>query len=87
ICPMIESAEQAWAFVRSCCYPPRGARSFGPIRARLVYGDGDAATANDDVMPFAMIETAEALARVEEILDVEGLAGVYIGPADLAFSL
>lgn len=87
ICPMIESAEQARAFVRACRYPPKGARSFGPIRARLVYGDGYAAAANDDVMPFAMIETAEALARVDEILDVDGLAGVYIGPADLAYSL
>lgn len=87
ICPMIESAEAARAFVRSCCYPPLGARSFGPIRARLIYGDDYAAGANDNVMPFAMIETAEALARVDEILDVEGLAGVYIGPADLAYSL
>lgn len=87
ICPMIESAEAARAFVRACCYPPKGARSFGPIRARLIYGDGYATDANDNVMPFAMIETAEALARVEEILDVEGLAGVYIGPADLAYSL
>lgn len=87
ICPMIESAEAARAFVRACCYPPKGARSFGPIRARLIYGDGYATDANDNVMPFAMIETAEALARVDEILDVEGLAGVYVGPADLAYSL
>ncbi len=87
ICPMIESAEAAQAFVRACRYPPHGARSFGPIRARLVHGDDYAARAAELVMPFAMIETAEALARVEEILDVDGLAGVYIGPADLAYSL
>jgi len=87
ICPMIETADDARAFVRACLYPPRGARSFGPIRARLVHGDGYAAAANDTVLPIAMIETRGALDNLDEIAAVEGLAALYIGPSDLSSAL
>ena len=36
---------------------------------------------------FAMIETAQGLAALDEICAVPGLTGVYVGPADLAISL
>ena len=87
ICPMINTVEEADAFVRYASYPPRGDRSFGPIRA-LIYGGGDYPKhANETVLKIAMIETKQALDNVDAICSVEGLDGIYIGPADLANSL
>jgi len=87
ICPMISTAEQARRLVECCLYPPRGARSFGPIRA-LLYGGADyAAHANDTIVRFAMIETAQALDNLDSILSVEGLDAIYIGPSDLSLAL
>lgn len=87
ICPMIETVDDAARFVSYCLYPPEGSRSFGPIRARLAWGDDYGAAANDEVLPIAMIETKQALDNLEKILDVDGLGGVYIGPADLSSAL
>ena len=87
ICPMISTKEQAEAFVSYCKYPPRGARSNGPIRVGL-YGEVGTyqKTANDETLALPMIETREAVANLDAILDVPGIAGVYIGPSDLGFS-
>ncbi len=87
IAPMIEGPEDAAIFVSMCRYPPEGARSFGPIRARLVHGDRYFATANREVLPIAMIETRSALEQLKDILAVPGLGAIYIGPADLSLSL
>ncbi|GAB1813446.1 HpcH/HpaI aldolase family protein [Mycobacterium sp. MUNTM1] len=81
---MIESADQAAAAVAATRYPPRGVRSFGPLRASLGH---DAAAHESRVGVFAMIETAAALAGIHEICAVDGLTGIYVGPADLAISL
>lgn len=86
IAPMIETPEAAARFVAMCKYPPQGARSFGPIRARLAWGNQYTAQADDEILSFAMIETRKSVAALDEILAVQGLGGVYIGPADLAFS-
>ncbi len=88
ICPMVNSAAEARAFVGHCKYPPLGARSNGPIRAGM-YGDassGYQATANEECLAIPMIETREAVAELDAILDVPGVAGVYVGPSDLGFS-
>jgi 4-hydroxy-2-oxoheptanedioate aldolase len=81
---MIESAEQVAAAVAATRYPPAGIRSFGPLRASLGH---DTATLESRVSVFAMIETAAALSSLSQICAVEGLAGLYIGPADLAISM
>ena len=87
ICPMINSAAEAAAFVRAAKYPPVGNRSFGPFRASMVY-DGDYfAGANAATLCFAMIETAGAVEELEEIAATPGLDGLYIGPWDLSLSL
>ncbi len=87
ICPMINSQEEAEAFVRACRYAPVGSRSFGPARA-VLYGGGDYAQhANDEILLLAMVETRQALDNLDAILSVEGLDGVYIGPSDLSLSL
>lgn len=89
ICPMINTRAEAEAFVGACRYPPHplGYRSFGPNRARLYGGADYAAHANDTVLTIAMIETATALENLDEILSVDGLDAIYIGPADLSQSL
>jgi 4-hydroxy-2-oxoheptanedioate aldolase len=84
IVAMIESADQAAAAVAATRYPPAGVRSFGPLRASL---GADTAALEARVSVFAMIETAAALADVDAICAVPGLAGIYVGPADLAISM
>lgn len=87
ICPMVNTAEQAAGFVSACRYPPLGTRSFGPIRAGIYGAPADTDSANRDVLCLPMIETREALANLDAILDVPGVDGVYVGPADLGLSL
>jgi len=87
ICPMVNSRAEAEELVAYGRYAPAGKRSFGPIRAQLYGGADYPRHANDEILLIAMIETGEALADLEEILAVEGLDGVYVGPADLALSL
>jgi 4-hydroxy-2-oxoheptanedioate aldolase len=87
ICPMINTRAEAEKLVSYVRYAPRGVRSFGPIRAFL-YGGADYPThANDTVIPFAMIETKQALENLDDILSVEGLDAIYVGPADLSLTL
>ena len=87
ICPMVNTREDAQKLVAYTHYAPRGTRSFGPIRA-LLYGGADyPAAANDTIVTFAMIETAQALDNLDDILSVEGLDAIYIGPSDLSLAL
>ena len=81
---MVESADQAAAAVAATRYPPAGVRSFGPLRASL---GRDTAALETRVKVFAMIETAAALSGLGQICAVDGLAGLYVGPADLAISM
>ena len=89
IAPMINNKKECEKFVSYCRYPPLGQRSFGPMRAQLVYGSDYIKNANSQIVTLAMIETQEAVKNIDEILSVENLNGVYIGPADmsLAFGL
>lgn len=87
ICPMINTAEQAAEFVDYLRYPPRGSRSFGPIRAKFALGADYVETAHEKVLGFAMIETAEAMENLDAIVATPGLDGVYIGPSDLTFGI
>jgi len=87
ICPMINSVEDAENLVAWTHYPPRGSRSFGPIRGLLYGGPDYPDHANDTVAVFAMIETRDGLDNVEDILRVPGLDAVYIGPSDLSLAL
>lgn len=82
ICPMINTGAEAARFVSYMRYPPLGQRSFGPTRAAIAHG-GYGVEANDQVLAFAMIETAEGVENLDEIVATPGLDGVYVGPADL----
>lgn len=85
--PMVDSAEQARALVSAMHYPPRGIRGMGAVVARAsAFGSvGDYnQTASDNVCLLIQAETRAAIADLDNILDVEGVDGVFIGPADLA---
>ena len=90
IAPMVNSLEDARAFAASMKYPPAGQRSWGAGFAMSRRGRGDAqswlASANAETTSFAMIETREALAIVDEILAVPGIDGVFVGPADFSIA-
>ena len=87
ICPMVSNRKEAEKFVQACLYPSKGYRSFGPIRG-LLYGGSDYAKHSDnEILKLAMIETKEALDKLDEILDTPNLDGIYIGPADLSLAL
>ena len=87
ICPMVNTREDAQKLVAYTHYAPRGTRSFGPVRASLYGGPDYAQQANDTIVAFAMIETAQALDNLDAILSVEGLDAIYIGPSDLSLAL
>jgi 4-hydroxy-2-oxoheptanedioate aldolase len=87
ICPMVNTREDCQRLLSYTRYAPKGTRSFGPIRATLYGGADYAQHANDTVVTFAMIETAQALDNLDAILSVEGLDAIYIGPSDLSLAL
>ena len=87
ICPMVNTRVDAQNLVAWTHYAPHGVRSFGPIRAQIYGGADYPQHANDTIVTFAMIETAKALDNLDDILSVEGLDAIYIGPSDLSLSL
>ena len=87
ICPMINNAEEAEKLVAWTHYPPRGTRSFGPIRGLLYGGSDYPSQADETIVVFAMIETQQGLDNLDEILRVPGLDAVYVGPSDLSLAL
>ena len=87
ICPMVSNRKEAENFIQACQYPPKGYRSFGPIRASIYGGNDYAKHADEEILKLAMIETKEALEKLDEILDTPNLDGVYIGPADLSLAV
>lgn len=87
IVPMVNSVADAEAAAHACRYPPRGGRSHGPIRAAAQHGPDYVPRANDRVVCIPMIETVEAVERLDGILAVDGVDAIYVGPADLSLSL
>ena len=87
IVPLVSSAGDAAHAASACRYPPRGVRSFGPVRAATVIGSRDPEDLGGEVLCLVMVETREALERVDEIAATPGVDGIYIGPSDLALSL
>lgn len=87
IVPMVNSVEDAARAVSACRYAPAGSRSYGPTRAALRNGSFSAASANDSTVCVVQIETREAIVMVDSIAAVEGLDGLFVGPADLGLSM
>ncbi len=87
MCPLIETVEDAEAFVKAVKYPPRGLRSWGPYRARLDQEGDYFTTANAFTVACPQIETRGALDSLEEILSIDGVDMVCFGPNDLSVAL
>ena len=85
--PMIESGTQATEVVRSTRYAPEGARGVGAALARAsLYNTVPdyLSTANDEICVLLQVESRAGLEALDDILAVEGVDGVFIGPSDLA---
>lgn len=85
--PMVESADQARQLVRDVTYPPQGDRGVGYALTRAArfsqitdYGT----TADAQICLLLQVENRKGMAALDDILAVEGVDGVFIGPADLA---
>jgi 4-hydroxy-2-oxoheptanedioate aldolase len=87
IIPMVNSVEEAKAAVAACRYFPAGARSFGPTRVAYYAGADYFSGANQEIACIPMIETRQAVERLDDILSVPGIDAVYVGPADLSITL
>ena len=86
IVPMVNTRAEAEAVVQAARYAPVGARSWGPMMAGLRRDDYQR-WAGEHVAVIPMIETVEAMANLDEILECPGIDAVYVGPADLSVSL
>jgi 4-hydroxy-2-oxoheptanedioate aldolase len=86
IVPMVNTRAEAEAVVRAARYAPDGARSWGPVVAGMRHAD-HRAWAAETVAVIPMIETAQAIANLDDILSVPGVDAVYVGPSDLGVSL
>jgi 4-hydroxy-2-oxoheptanedioate aldolase len=93
ICPMVNTPEDAESLVAACKYPPRGFRSFGPIRAKYyggggTHGGGDYHHfADEETLVMPQIETRQAIKNLDAILQVPGISAIYVGPSDLSMAL
>lgn len=86
IVPMVNTPEEAEQAVAAARYPPAGIRSWGPLRSAMAQPGFDPALGNEQTVCLVMIETVQAVERLDEILDVPGVDGVVVGPHDLAIS-
>lgn len=85
--PMVDSAQQARALVQAVRYPPHGIRGVGAAVARASAFNtitDYAETAADEICLLVQVETKAAVADLENIAAVEGIDGIFIGPADLS---
>ena len=87
IVPMIESRQMAETLASAVRYPPLGTRSFGPRRPKWRFGADYFSKSANTIVALAMIETRRGFDQVAEIAAVDGIDGVFIGPADLAIGL
>jgi 4-hydroxy-2-oxoheptanedioate aldolase len=88
--PMVESAEQAAEVVRATRYPPNGIRGVGSALARASRWNrvtGYLDSADDGISVLVQVESRRALDNLEAITAVDGVDGIFLGPADLAASL
>ena len=88
--PMIDTAEQARAVVAATRYPPGGVRGVGAAAARAARWGARRDylhVADDEICVLVQAESATALKNLDAICAVEGVDGVFIGPADLSASL
>lgn len=84
--PMVHAAEAARSAVAAACYPPHGIRGVSMAHRANAYGRDRSylGAANADICLIPQIETRQAVANLDDILAVDGVAAVFVGPADLS---
>ena len=88
--PMVESADQARALVSAVTYPPTGVRGVGSALARASNFGGIPdylLTARAEICLLLQVENRAGLNALDDILTVEGIDGIFVGPSDLAADL
>jgi 4-hydroxy-2-oxoheptanedioate aldolase len=87
--PYVQNALEAARAVQAVRYPPQGLRGVAGITRASRYGaiENYTARANDEICLLVQVETAASLPHIEAICAIEGVDGVFIGPADLAASM
>ena len=88
--PMVDTAAQARAIAAATQYPPRGVRGVGSAVARSSLWTARADymdVADDDICLLVQAETVTAMRNLREICAVDGVHGIFIGPADLSASM
>jgi 4-hydroxy-2-oxoheptanedioate aldolase len=91
IAPMVNSVADAKGFAAAMKFPPQGERSWGPTRVIALKGWPSLPAylegANRETLAIAMIETRAAQAALDDILKVDGIDGVFVGPSDFSIAL
>ncbi len=87
IVPMVNSRAEAEAVIERGYYHPKGGRSSGPIRVQPLEDPDYPEIANDHVLMIPMIETIQAVENIDEILSIDGIDAIYVGPMDLSVSM
>lgn len=90
IIPMVMDGKEARAAIGACLYPPEGIRGYGPRRANRYGMLPDAEylpQSRDSFLRILQIEHISAVQHIDEILSVDGLDAIIIGPNDLSASI
>ncbi len=88
--PMVDTAEQAKQLVCDVLYPPAGQRGLGTSMARAALWNGIPAylhEANNEICLIVQAESARAMENLHDIVAVDGVDAVFIGPSDLSASM
>lgn len=88
--PMVETADQARALVQATQYPPHGIRGSGASIARASMfstRENYIKTANAQICLIVQVESRAGLEALDEILTVDGIDGVFVGPSDLSVDM
>jgi 4-hydroxy-2-oxoheptanedioate aldolase len=87
--PYVQSPEEAHKAVMAMRYPPAGVRGVAGMTRATGFGrvQNYHQLAAQELCLIVQVETQQALDHLEEIAKIDGVDGVFIGPADLSASL
>lgn len=88
--PYVSTVEEAENAVKYCKYPPRGVRGIAGSQRAVCYGQKKSeyyAFADNEIIVVVAIETLAGVININDIINVDGIDGIFIGPADLSTSM
>lgn len=87
--PQSETVEDIKRAVEHAKYPPLGKRGYGPMRATDYWKDKQEydSTANTDIKLIIQIETIKLIEKIDDVLGIPGIDAIFVGPADLSWSM